>query len=190
MHARDAAQTTPTVVDPGTSVADAARLMLSGDSRTVIVVEDDRVVGLLTERDIIARVVSRGLDLHIPVGLVMTPDPVTLPASESLISAYAVMREHGLRRLPLLEGERLAGLLLLDDLTSEVTVDTLTTYGHCPSCGGGQLRPVSDGESSNLLCLGCRHCWRPERGELVRVDPVTCPGCPDRMFCQYPTVEI
>lgn len=189
MLARDAAHGTPAVVDPDTGVAEAARRMLAGDDRTVIVVDSGRVVGILTERDMIARVVSRDLHLSIPVGVVMTPDPLTLPASAPLVHAYAVLREHGFKRLPLVDSDQgLVGLLRLEDLTSELTAETLTTYGQCPHCGGRQLRPVNNGETSNLFCLRCRACWRPEHGELVRVDPDTCPGCPDQIACRFPEI--
>lgn len=57
----------------------------------------------------------------------------------------------------------------------------------CPRCGGAALRPVATagGSGENLLCLGCRRCWRPEDGYLVQVNPYACAGCPDRRFCMF-----
>jgi CBS-domain-containing membrane protein len=188
MQASVAARGTLAVVGPEATVADAARVMLSGDARAVVVAQEGRVVGIVTERDIIARVVSQDLPLSTPVRTVMTPEPVTLPAAASVSQAYATLREHGLRRLPLVDGVNVVGLLELDDLVSELTGDAFSDYRQCPHCGGEQLRVVTDGESSKLLCLECRNCWHIEQGGLVRVDPETCPGCPDRFFCRFPSV--
>jgi len=189
VRASAAARGTLAIVEPAATVADAARVMLAGDARAVVVAEKGRVVGIVTERDIIARVVSRDLPLSTPVRKVMTPEPVTLPASASVRQAYATLPEHGLRRVPLVDGGNVVGLLELDDLVSELTGDTYSAYRQCPHCGGEQLRVVTDGESSKLLCLQCRNCWQLDQGDLVRVDPETCPGCPDRVFCRFPSVR-
>jgi hypothetical protein len=58
-------------------------------------------------------------------------------------------------------------------------------HRRCPRCGGDHLYPVSAAGMGNLLCLGCRRCWRPEHGHLVQVNPYACPGCPDRRFCLF-----
>lgn len=190
MRISDVSRRGVAVVEPATTVAEAARIMLSGAARAVVVVaEDGRIVGILTERDIVARVVSRDRPLSTPVDLVMTPEPVTIPASVSTAAAYTVLLEHGLRRLPVVEDGKVVGLIELDDLVSELTGEVLSTYRRCPHCGDEQLRVVNDGESTNLLCLKCRNCWHAERGHLVRVDPDTCPGCPDTFFCHFPEVE-
>lgn len=189
MRASVAARRTLAIVEPETTVADAARVMLSGDARAVVVAQEGRVVGIVTGRDIVARVVSRELPLSTPVRTVMTPDPVTLPASASVSQAYATLREHGLRRLPVMDGGNVVALLELADLVRELTGDAFSAYRQCPHCGGEQLRVVTDGESSKFLCLQCRNCWHIEQGGLVRVDPETCPGCPDRVFCRFPSVR-
>lgn len=188
MRANVVARGTLTIVEPDATVADAARIMLSSDARAVVVAHEGRLVGIMTERDILARVVSRGLPVTTPVRTVMTPEPVTIPASASVSQAYASLREHGLRRTPLLDGDHVVGLLELDDLVSELTGDAYSAYRQCPHCGGEQLRVVTDGESSKLLCLQCRTCWRREQDGLVQVDSETCPGCPDRFFCRFPSV--
>jgi hypothetical protein len=64
----------------------------------------------------------------------------------------------------------------------------LEAYRHCPECGGSQLRVVTDGEMTNMLCLSCHRCWHPEAGFLSRVDPFTCPGCSNLGLCLSPIV--
>jgi CBS domain-containing protein len=197
-----AAHRTPAVVNPDATVAEVARIMLTSDARVVIVTTHGLPVGIVTERDIVARVVARGIPLSTPVGAVMTPRPVTLPASASTGEGYATLRAHRVRQLPLVEDGVVVGLLVRDDLVGELVGDLLSDlpedasgdldviglYRRCPHCGAERLRLV-EGPANNLLCLECRHCWRPERGSLLRVDPVTCPGCPDRIFCRFPLVS-
>jgi len=54
----------------------------------------------------------------------------------------------------------------------------------CPRCWSEQLRPVTSGAVTNLLCPGCHRCWRVEEGHMVEVNPYACPGCPDRDLCR------
>lgn len=56
--------------------------------------------------------------------------------------------------------------------------------GPCPTCGNGQLTPVSDGEDTNFLCRDCGACWHVCLGWVDRVNPATCPGCPSRDVCE------
>lgn len=53
----------------------------------------------------------------------------------------------------------------------------------CPGCGGDRLRAVTDGEVTNFLCQGCGRCWHVSLGWVSRVDPLSCPGCPEREAC-------
>lgn len=59
----------------------------------------------------------------------------------------------------------------------------LSAYMQCPGCGSQRLRVVTDGQLTNLLCLGCRRCWHPKRGFMVPVDPASCPGCSSASLC-------
>ena len=56
--------------------------------------------------------------------------------------------------------------------------------GPCPECGNGRLEPVVDGVATNFLCRDCGNCWHAEFEWVHRVNPETCPGCPDREVCQ------
>ena len=56
--------------------------------------------------------------------------------------------------------------------------------GPCPECSNGRLQPVSDGDRTNFLCDRCGICWHAEVDAVSRVNPSTCPGCPQRDVCQ------
>jgi nitroimidazol reductase NimA-like FMN-containing flavoprotein (pyridoxamine 5'-phosphate oxidase superfamily) len=67
-------------------------------------------------------------------------------------------------------------------------IDLLAFTG-CPSCGGGELLPVSDGVTRNYICNTCAACWHIDGGELRRVRPGTCPGCLFKPMCTAAAVR-
>lgn len=94
------------------SVSQAARLMANKNAGAVLVVSDDQLVGIFTERDVVFRVVAVGLDpKNTAVGTVMTPAPVTLGPSQLYGHALVVMQEHGFRHVPVVENGRAIGII-------------------------------------------------------------------------------
>jgi CBS domain-containing protein len=97
---------------PGTTVRQAAELMARRQVGAVMVVEDDRLVGIFSERDAVFRVVARGLEpATTPLAKVMTPAPVTIEPDCSFGHAMAVMQEHHCRHLPVVENGRPIGIV-------------------------------------------------------------------------------
>jgi CBS domain-containing protein len=98
----------------------AAQMMSSGDFGSLPVVDDGRLVGVLTDRDIVVRAVALGIDpSDTPVGQVASPDPVTATPDQDLDDALELMAAHRLRRLPVVEGSRLVGVLSQADVALE-----------------------------------------------------------------------
>jgi CBS domain-containing protein/uncharacterized protein (DUF2267 family) len=105
------------VQKPSTSAHDAARAMESNHVGVVIVQDRGRIVGIVTDRDLALRVAGYGLDpTSATLREIMTPDVETLPIASEPTDALKLMRLRGVRRIPLLEGDRLVGLVTLDDL--------------------------------------------------------------------------
>jgi CBS domain-containing protein len=110
----------PRTVDAGDTLTDAARQMRDGDIGDVIVMRDGQVDGILTDRDIVIRAIAEGRDPGAtPVSEVATSDPVTLDPEQSIDEAVQTMREHDVRRLPVVKGGRPIGILSLGDLAVE-----------------------------------------------------------------------
>lgn len=74
-----------------------------------------RPVGIFTERDLV-RAVADGLDLRTPLGRLASRDLVTVDPRESIPAAAMKMIEHGIRHLPVVEGERLVGMISIRDV--------------------------------------------------------------------------
>jgi len=97
---------------PTTTVQTAAELMARRHVGAVVVVEDDHLLGIFSERDAVFRVVARGLEpTRTPLADVMTPAPVTIEPDRSFGHAMAVMHEHGFRHLPVVENGRPIGIV-------------------------------------------------------------------------------
>jgi CBS domain-containing protein len=97
---------------PETSVTKAAKRMATKNVGAVMVVEDDALVGIFTERDIVFRVVARGLDAKTTcLGDVMTRQPHTVEPDQPFGYALHVMHEHGFRHLPVIENGKPIGIV-------------------------------------------------------------------------------
>jgi len=93
------------------SVADAARTMTTNNVGIVAVFAGDRLVGVFSERDIVRRVVDRGLDpARTPVANVMTTDLVVAQADDDYRSAMRAMDQTNIRHLPVVSGDRLLSI--------------------------------------------------------------------------------
>jgi CBS domain-containing protein len=109
-------------VDPSASVQAAATLMAELDVGAVIIGTADRIDGILTDRDIIVRLVVEGLHpARIGVREIMTPDVITCLADDDIEQAFAAMREGQFRRMPVLEGDgKPVGVVTMSDLAKHV----------------------------------------------------------------------
>ncbi len=104
-------------IAPTQSVAEAARYMTERNVGAVCVLEEDRLVGVLSERDMMKRVIAPNRDPQATkVSEVMTPNPVVVEAGETFEKCLKVMKQAGVRHLPVVEGDKLLGLLSLRDL--------------------------------------------------------------------------
>lgn len=103
--------------NPRTTIAEVARTMAEIESGAVPVTDDGKVVGLITDRDIVLRVVAEGKGLDTPVAEVMTEGVETCREDDNVADATAKMGSKQIRRLVVLnESGKLAGILSLGDV--------------------------------------------------------------------------
>jgi len=97
---------------PETTVSNAARLMADQNVGAVMVVENERLVGIFTERDAVFRVIAQGRDVKTtPLTDVMTTAPKTLDPGKSYGHALLLMQENGFRHVPVIENGRPIGII-------------------------------------------------------------------------------
>ena len=112
------AMTAPVVTaTPQTTIAEAARQMSTINTGALPVVEAGKVVGFVTDRDIVVRAVAKGVGLESPVSGIMSDDIHCCKADDSVADAAAHMGNHQIRRLVVLDDNgQLAGILSLGDI--------------------------------------------------------------------------
>ena len=104
-------------VTPRENVRFAARMMRDKKIAAVLVMEGERLVGIITERDMTARVIAAGLDPDTAIAAdIMTKDPDTLSPDDTASDAINMMRKRNYRHLPVVEGERVVGMVSVRDL--------------------------------------------------------------------------
>ena len=105
------------VLGPTTTAMEAARAMDSNRIGTVVVQDKGRVVGIVTDRDLALRVVGAGRDPNATkLSEVMSPGVATLSVDASRAEAIRIMKTRNVRRIPIVDGERVVGMVSVDDL--------------------------------------------------------------------------
>jgi CBS domain-containing protein len=126
MNIRDVMTPNPRTVSPEDSIQNAARIMRDEDTGAVPVVENGRPIGMVTDRDIVVRAVAGGGQLDRPVRDIVTTGVVSVSPEMSTREANQLMSEHQVRRLPVVEGDQLVGIVSLGDLAVKEGKDRRT----------------------------------------------------------------
>ncbi|WP_083857310.1 CBS domain-containing protein [Anoxybacillus gonensis] len=110
-------------VTPDQSVQEAAQLMNEHNVGAIPVVENGKVKGMITDRDIALRTTAQGLTPSTPVSQVMTSDVVTGTPNMSVDEAAKVMAKNQIRRLPIVQNNELCGIVALGDIATNQAYD-------------------------------------------------------------------
>jgi CBS domain-containing protein len=114
---RDAMTEDPRSIGPSVSVVEAARLMRERDIGSLPITDDEKLVGIITDRDITTRVVAEAADPeNTSVGDVYSRDLISVEPNEDLEEALRLMARHQVRRLPVVESGRLVGIVAQADI--------------------------------------------------------------------------
>jgi CBS domain-containing protein len=101
---------------PETTVSAAAKLMAKKRMSAVVIVHGHHVLGIFTEHDAVVRVMAKGLDIQTTqLSEVMTKTPITVDADDVFGYALILMHEHGFRHVPVMEHDRLIGIVSARD---------------------------------------------------------------------------
>jgi CBS domain-containing protein len=114
---RDVMTPDPIGVDYDQSIEQAARTMRDWGVGAVLVVRDGSLYGLVTDRDLVIRAVAEARDPGEPVGPLSSSDLIGVDADADVGVAARLMRDHAVRRLPVLENGQVTGIVSLGDLS-------------------------------------------------------------------------
>ena len=113
---RDTMTSQPTSIDASQSVVDAARVMRDEDVGSLPVTDQGRLVGVITDRDIAVRIVAEGRTESASVAEALSRNPVTVTPDHDLDDALKLMARHQVRRLPVVDGDELVGIVAQADV--------------------------------------------------------------------------
>jgi CBS domain-containing protein len=116
MNIRDVMTPNPRTVSPNDSIQSAARVMRDEDTGVVPVVDNGKPVGVITDRDIVVRAVADNRELNRPVRDIVTTELVAVHPDMSVQEATELMSEHQVRRLPVIDNNRLVGIVSIGDI--------------------------------------------------------------------------
>jgi CBS domain-containing protein len=118
---KDVMTSEPCTIDAGKPVAYAAKMMRDEDVGLAPIVEDDKLIGMLTDRDIAIRIVAEGRNPdQVTVGEVASRQVVTIDPQQDLDEALRIMAKHQVRRLPVVEEDgKLVGIVAQADVARE-----------------------------------------------------------------------
>jgi CBS domain-containing protein len=111
-------------IAPDARVFDALKLMAEKDVGALVVIENGKLAGIISERDYARKVILHGKSPHdIPVREIMTEKVITVQPGQTVEDCMALMTNKRIRHLPVTEGDRLIGLLSIGDMVKEVIAD-------------------------------------------------------------------
>jgi CBS domain-containing protein len=125
----------PVTIDAASTVYDAARLFAEHGVGALVVTDEGRPVGMVTDRDVIVRGIARGKPTDGRIDDLMSTGLVALDADEDVEELYAVFNKHEFRRVPVVEHDEVVGLVSLDD----ALVSTIHRLDDLASVVGAQI---------------------------------------------------
>ncbi|HEX2023556.1 MAG TPA: CBS domain-containing protein [Acidimicrobiales bacterium] len=121
--------TDPVALDASETVGEAARRMKAEDIGDVIVVQDGRICGVVTDRDIVVRVLAEGRDPNqTQLGDVCSREVATVSPDDDLTAAGDLMRDRAVRRVPVVENGKPVGIVSIGDLAIERDPDSALSH--------------------------------------------------------------
>lgn len=119
----------PITLPPQTSIREAARLMSEQRVSSVLIVEQDLLFGLITDRDLRNRVIAAGMDTSRPVADIATLAPMSIDVQSPAFDALLLMARHNIHHVPVLDGQRIVGMITATDLTEQHSTSAVYLAG-------------------------------------------------------------
>jgi len=108
-------------IAPDTLVFDALKVLAEKNIGALLVIENDQLVGILSERDYARKVALKGENSHnIAVRNIMTSEPVSVTPDQNIENCMAIMSDKHIRHLPVLENNKLIGMISIGDVVKAV----------------------------------------------------------------------
>lgn len=118
-------------LDPSASVYDAIRLMAEKSVGALLVVRDGKLIGIVSERDYARKVVLQGRNSHdTPIADIMSSPVLTVTPAHTIEECMRIVTEQRFRHLPVIDGDRVVGIVSIGDLVNWVLTEQQETIRH------------------------------------------------------------
>lgn len=142
MRVADVALRPAVTTTPGSSLTEVATLMAAQGVGCVVIVEHGSLLGVVTDRDLVVRGLARSVPADTRVDAIMSMNVVAIDADADIREAISTFGHHAVRRMPVVEGHRVVGLVSLDDLM----VSLAAAFGDCRGASTlnccSRMRPI------------------------------------------------
>ncbi|WP_218008637.1 putative nucleotidyltransferase substrate binding domain-containing protein [Hydrogenophaga flava] len=119
----------PVTLSPQTSIREAALVMSDRRVSSVLIVEQGLLFGLITDRDLRNRVIAAGLDTSRPIADIATLAPMSIDVHSPAFDALLLMARHNIHHVPVLDGQRIVGMITATDLTEQHSTSAVYLAG-------------------------------------------------------------
>jgi len=121
-------------VEQNTSVLEALQIMMEKNISALLVIDNEELIGIFTERDYARKIILHGKSSkETPIHEVMTPSPRTISPNETIESCMELMTTHHFRHLPIMDDNKVIGMLSIGDLVKYIIEDQKQTINHLQS---------------------------------------------------------
>ena len=119
----------PITLPPHTSIREAAQVMSEKRVSSVLIVEQELLFGLITDRDLRNRVIAAGIDTSRPIADIATLAPMSIDLKNPAFDALLLMARHNIHHMPVLDGQRIAGMITATDLNEQHSTSAVYLAG-------------------------------------------------------------
>ncbi|WP_028880618.1 DUF294 nucleotidyltransferase-like domain-containing protein [Terasakiella pusilla] len=119
----------PVTIEPETTIQQAAQKMSKEGVSCLLVLKDDAIVGIVTDKDLRNRVVAKGFDIAKPLSDIMTANPICIDAEDYLFDAMLLMSQKNIRHLPVMDAGRAAGVITNTNIVQKQSTSMVYLVG-------------------------------------------------------------
>ena len=113
---RDIMQKNVITIEHDKSALDAAKLISEKDISFLVILKDEKPIGVVTERDFVERYAAKGISLSNPVKDIMTLSLITIDPNDTIWEAAELMKTHNIHKLPVIKDKKIVGIITNSDL--------------------------------------------------------------------------
>ena len=176
-HIKDLIKRNPVIMPPTATIRETAIMMSEERVSSILITQDEKLKGIVTDRDLRNRVVAKGLDFDLPITEIMSTETCTADVDAYAFEAQLQMARQNIHHLPVVDGDKVAGMLTATDLTKHHTTSAVYMVGDIYKQNDIEsLQDISSKTPDLLVNLAAADVTADSAGHVITsvVDALTC----------------